>query len=176
MEIPGIQHDDLLNITLDQLINIIRPYTYDDISYNKEDVQTVLINSNFNCGFYIERFKLFQILKYKYNLHVAYDPCSYPGIQCKFCYNPDNMIHNGVYEKTPNIDDTKWKKISFMIFRTGSVLIVGNCNISTLHIIYEFLKKMLLIEYYNIAIETNNKDKKKSKKKIRKKTILFTAE
>lgn len=174
LEIPGIQHDKLLNITLDQLIKIIKPYTYDDICYNKTDIQTVLINSNFNCGFYIDRFKLFQILKYKYNLHVSYDPCSYPGIQCKFCYNPDNTIHNGIYKNTININPDKWKKISFMIFRTGSVLIVGNCNIMVLNIIYKFLKNILLDEYSNIAITINNTEKKKSVKKIRKKTILFT--
>ena len=61
-----------------------------------------------------------------------------------------------------------------MIFRTGSVLIVGNCNIMVLNIIYKFLKNILLDEYSNIAITINNTEKKKSVKKIRKKSILFT--
>ena len=176
LEIPGIQYDDLLTITLNNLINIIKPYTTEDINYSKNDIQTVLINSNFNCGFYIDRFKLFQTLKYTYNLHVGYDPCSYPGIQCKFCYHQDNIIHDGVYRKEANLEEDKWKRISFMIFRTGSVLIVGNCNVQILHIIYEFLKKILCNEYNQIALTTNNVKKKKSKKKVRKKTILFTTE
>ena len=61
-----------------------------------------------------------------------------------------------------------------MIFRTGSVLIVGNCNSSVLYIIYEFLKKILTQEYNNISIKNNTVIKKKTKKKIRKKVILFT--
>ena len=181
LEIPGIQNDDLLSITLDRLLLILRPLV-PDIDYNKDDIRTVLINSNFTCGFFIDRFKLFQLLKYKYNLHVSYDPCSYPGIQCKFCYHPNNKEHTGVYHKKM-IDDTtediinnkKWKKISFMIFRTGSVLIVGNCDKNILNIIYNYLKKLLFAEYENICINNNIVEKKKSKKKIRKKTILFTS-
>ena len=65
-----------------------------------------------------------------------------------------------------------------MIFRTGSVLIVGRCDENVLLIIYEFLKKILVTEYSNICqqnMTTSNlvtiKDKKK---KLRKKTIVVT--
>ena len=43
----------------------------------KNTINTVLVNSNFNCGFYINRDKLADILKTKYNIHVYYDSCSY---------------------------------------------------------------------------------------------------
>ena len=65
-----------------------------------------------------------------------------------------------------------------MIFRTGSVLIVGRCDENVLLIIYEFLKKILVTEYSNICqqnMTTSNlvtiKDKKK---KLRKKNIVVT--
>ena len=65
-----------------------------------------------------------------------------------------------------------------MIFRTGSVLIVGRCDENVLLIIYEFFKKILVTEYSNICqqnMTTSNlvtiKDKKK---KLRKKTIVVT--
>jgi hypothetical protein len=61
-----------------------------------------------------------------------------------------------------------------MIFRTGSVLIVGNCDENILNIIYQFLKKIIFQEYDNIFIKINNDEKKNANKKIRKKTILFT--
>ena len=95
LEIPGIQHDELLIVTLNKLINILKPLTNDCINYNNENIQTVLINSNFSCGFFIDRFKLYEILKTKYSISAAYDPCSYPGIQCKFYYNKYNEIHEG---------------------------------------------------------------------------------
>ena len=191
LEIPGIQFDELLTITLNKLITILKPLTSDNIKYNQDDISTVLINSNFTCGFYIDRFKLYKILKDKYNISAAYDPCSYPGIQCKFHYNIYNTdLHphlgyklnfedlpqsSGLIVKTFNKADydKNWQEISFMIFRTGSVLIVGNCDSFVLNIIYKFLKKMLSDEYSNIYIKDNT-TKKSQGKKIKKKTILFT--
>ena len=182
LEIPGIQFDDLLTITLDKLITILKPLVGDTISYNKKDISTVLINSNFSCRFFIDRFKLYEILKTKYNISAAYDPCSYPGIQCKFHYNKYNKEHTGF--KITNHEgvegdeeyELSWQHISFMIFRTGSVLIVGNCDSGVLNIIYNWLKKILKDEYTNVSIKNNLTKKKKSTKKVRKKTVLFTVE
>lgn len=171
LEIPGIQYDDLLDMTLDKLVNILKPLTKPDLDYNKNNISTVLINSNFTCGFYIDRFKLYELLKHKYGISAAYDPCSYPGIQSKFYYNPNNKIHNGV--KTKDFKDG-WIQISFMIFRTGSVLIVGNCNKDVLNKIYIFLKNILTEEYQHICLKNNNSKKKLAVKKIRKKTILLS--
>ena len=177
LEIPGIQHDELLIITLDKLITILKPLTNENISYNTDNIQTVLINSNFSCGFYIDRFKLYEILKTKYSISAAYDPCSYPGIQCKFYYNKHNTEHKGFkINKDDEEYDLAWREVSFMIFRTGSVLIVGNCTKSILHIIYDFLKILLVEEHKNIYIRSNSKKKKSAVKKIRKKTLLFTIE
>jgi hypothetical protein len=65
-----------------------------------------------------------------------------------------------------------------MIFRTGSVLIVGKCDENVLMIIYEFLKVVLNNEYKNISqknvehVANNLKDNKKTK--IRKKNITVS--
>ena len=182
LEIPGIQFDDLLIITLDKLIDVLKPLVNNNISYNKNDISTVLINSNFSCGFYINRFKLYEILKTKYHISAAYDPCSYPGIQCKFHYNKfieqKQLGYKITMHKNCSVSNedynSAWKEISFMIFRTGSVLIVGNCNSDVLHIIYEYLKEVLVAEYSNIYIKNNTTKKKITKKKVRKKTVLFT--
>ena len=177
LEIPGIQYDDLLFTTLEKVVDILRPFTIPDLIFKKEKIDTVLINSNFSCGFYVNRDILHKLLKYNYKIQSAFDPCSYPGIQCKFYYNPDCTIHTGVHDDNllckygPH---RKWSEISFMIFRTGSVLIVGNCDENILKIIYEYLKNIIYQEYEKIFIKINNDEKKNTKKKIRKKTILFT--
>ena len=36
--------------------------------------QSILINSNFDCNFYLDRQKLFNILKFDYGLNTIYDP------------------------------------------------------------------------------------------------------
>jgi len=175
IEIPGIQKDDLLYKILDFLVIILKPYVGDDLKYINEKNETVLINSNFNCGYFIERDKLYEILKYNYRINSNYDPCSYPGIQCKFYYDnllsPDD-IQNGQQPKHKN-----YQKISFMVFRTGSVLIVGKCNETVLHVIYRFVRNILENEYVNIHSSSDNSDKnnnnKDRKKKIRKKIILI---
>ena len=138
----------------------------------------MLINSNFNCGFFINRELLYDILKFKYNIQSIYDPCSYPGIQCKFYYNPDIGLQNGCQISEENKHLYKnIKEVSFMIFRTGSVLIVGRCDENVLMIIYEFLKIILVNEYKNVCqknIKLNeNEPVKDKKKKIRRKNITI---
>ena len=177
------------------------------MEYNQKS-DTVLINSNFNCGFYIDRERLYDILKYKYNIQAIYDPCSYPGIQSKFYYDSELGIQTGIQTgataktnaknaknatakalKTESINAKSFKsekieiisnadnltEVSFMVFRTGSVLIVGMCEENVLVEIYEFLKKLLKTEFSEIYqglidMESHNNIKNK-KKKIRKKMI-----
>jgi hypothetical protein len=59
-----------------------------------------------------------------------------------------------------------------MIFRTGSVLIVGKCEDEQLYRIYEFLKTIFSTEYRAIYEDNFEVIKKKQKKKIKKLYIL----
>ena len=179
LEIPGVQNETTFQLLLTEVIKILQPFIADKLSYKDDSEETVLINSNFNCGFYINREELYDILKMKYNIQSIYDPCSYPGIQCKFYYNPDVGIQCGSQISEENKSLYKnINEVSFMIFRTGSVLIVGKCDENVLMIIYEFLKVVLNNEYKNISqknvehVASNLKDNKKMK--IRKKNIIVS--
>ena len=181
LEIPGIQNIETLDIAIDILLKIIKKNCGYEYKYLKNKVETVLINSNFTCNFYIIRNKLHNILKYTYNIHSCFDPCSYPGIQCKFFYNKNNTIQNGICNcKTKCTLNKKNKKknsckvISFMIFRTGSILIVGNCDENILDIIYNFIVDILKKELYNNIISKKNEIIKQKNKKYRKRIITFT--
>jgi TATA-box binding protein (TBP) (component of TFIID and TFIIIB) len=182
LEVPGVQSEQCYKLILEQIINILQPHIDIPLGYKEDSDETVLINSNFNCGFFINREILYDILKNKYNIQSIYDPCSYPGIQSKFYYNPDIDIQNGsqISEDNRSIY-TNIKEVSFMIFRTGSVLIVGKCDENVLLLIYEFLKNILAIEFNDIC-QTNVTTKvqdlnlniiKDKKKKIRKKNIII---
>jgi hypothetical protein len=180
LEIPGIQSDESLTHVLNLLIDILKPIVGDDIGYIPDKCETVLINSNFNCGYFINRDKLFNILKYKYRIHSNYDSCSYPGIQCKFYYIPELGEENQTGQKpNPSMSSScpypysieTINEISFMIFRTGSVLIVGRCGENVLYCIYNFLKKLLEAEYPEIGNQLNILEPKKHNTKLRKKTI-----
>lgn len=185
LEIPGIQHDDSLQNVVNILIRVLKGIVGEHIDYQKNKCDTVLINSNFNCGFYIDRDKLYNILKYKYRINSNYDSCSYPGIQCKFFYHthgrgvnkdgggisPSALIQNG---QQPVADLDEYIEISFMIFRTGSVLIVGKCEDYVLHDIYGFIKEMLRIEFSNICSHVINTEDivKKHVPKLRTRVIV----
>jgi hypothetical protein len=177
LEIPGVQCESVFLQILQQVLDTLQNYVTTPLGYKNDSNETVLINSNFNCGFYINREILYDILKSKYNIQAIYDPCSYPGIQCKFYYNPDIGIQTGsqIMEENKHLYKNI-SEVSFMIFRTGSVLIVGRCDEHVLMTIYEFLKVVLKDEYKHIChkhmkpVEDANKDKKK---KMRRKNILI---
>ena len=169
LEIPGIQTDDSLHQVLTLLITTLKPIIGSHIDYIRDKCETVLINSNFNCGYFINRDKLYNMLKYKYRINSNYDACSYPGIQSKFYYIPGLETQTGQHPPANEVD--KANEISFMIFRTGSVLIVGRCDEHVLHCIYEFLKKILEIEYPEIGNKLNIIQPKKLNVKLRRKVI-----
>lgn len=173
VEIPGIRSKYHLDVVQKNILYHLRPIVGDDMDY-KGACDTVLINSNFNCGFFINRENLFDILKTKYNIQCIYDPCSYPGIQCKFYYDKTKNIQNGVREYE-NIEKNKSIiVISFMIFRTGSILIVGMCDEHVLDEVYIIIKNMLIVEfpliYQSIVHEQDIKPKNK-KTSVRKRFI-----
>lgn len=157
VEIPGVQSEEMINNVVDILISYLQPHFDFKIEELKEKRKLILVNSNFNCNYYLNREKLVEILKKKYRIKCGMDSCSYPGIQCKY------KLPTGI-------------EVSFMIFRTGSVLIVGKCNDEELYEIYNFLKKMFHDEFINIVEsesmlekeekQKNNKTKKRSKKTI----------
>ena len=169
LEIPGIQSDESLDQVLKLLITTLKPIVGPHINFIPDKCETVLINSNFNCGYFINRDRLYNILKYKYRINSNYDACSYPGIQSKFYYMPGQENQTGQHPPANEID--KAYEISFMIFRTGSVLIVGRCDENVLHCIYAFLKKLLEVEYPEIGNQLNIIQPKKQNVKLRRKVI-----
>ena len=186
MEIPGILNETLLNNAKMMILSILRPSISSDLDFveNNEE-NNVLINSNFNCGFYINRESLYSILRSKYKIESAYDPCSYPGVKCKFYFNRDygfdTNIQNGIITHNDSTqtmtelnDNKKYTEVSFMIFRTGSCLIVGNCTEKILRFVYDYIKSILQNEYTTIYTQTEVSTAKPKLPKIRKKMITLT--
>tara|TARA_B100000035_G_scaffold124356_1_gene105878 strand:- start:4709 stop:5824 length:1116 start_codon:yes stop_codon:yes gene_type:complete len=184
LEIPGILDNSFIDTVKHIIIETLQPFIDKPLEFvNTNKEQNVLINSNFNCGFYIDREKLNSILTNKYNIETSYDPCSYPGVKCKYYFNNNSSatIQNGkISDEDRNLkmseldNNKKYTEVSFMVFRTGSCLIVGNCTETILETVYTFIKTILLDEYKNIYIETEEPTEKIKRKKTRKKTIQVT--
>lgn len=190
LEIPGILNNELLSIVQQMILRILQPYIDSSLYYISEERgdENVLINSNFNCGFYINREKAHNILRSeKYGIESAYDPCSYPGVKCKYYFNNDigfdldkqigHVTRGDRSMKMTELDDSKkYTEISFMIFRTGSCLIVGNCSEKILLFVFEFIKRFLTEEYDMIHVTNEGPVNKIKNMKLRKKTIQMTPE
>ena len=149
----------------------------------------------FSCNFNINRDTLHSILRGKYDIDATYDSCNYPGVKCKYYFYNDfgmdaERQRGTVMEEDRNLTveeltkTMKYTKVSFMIFRTGGCLIVGNCSEEVLRFVYEFVKKMLLTEFPNIFISraeitegevVDKKDSKIRKRKIMVSTQYFSA-
>jgi TATA-box binding protein (TBP) (component of TFIID and TFIIIB) len=189
LEIPGVKTDAMLHKVQTLLVQILKPILGEDLDFQRDHCETVLINSNFKCGYYINRDALYHLLKYKYRINCNYDACSYPGIQCKFFYvqgmklgeqtgqQPLHFTGDETNKHKKARNDTKpHYEISFMIFRTGSVLIVGKCNEDVLHEIYDFIRTMLETEYMTIGkclVSNDASLEKKRVPKVRRKTLIF---
>ena len=207
LEIPGIKDDLTLHTVLSLLVTILGPIISGTrpLTYLKDKTETVMINSNFSCGYYINREKLYRLLKTKYKINSNFDPCSYPGIQCEFYYDPVQLIQTGVQPNVQRSEQDQAQqaqdqaqqaqaqqaqaqqaqaqahhsvvKVSFMIFRTGSVLIVGKCSEQILHIVYTFLCQVFAEEFNEIkCVNLSSADTHKPKEpvmKIRRKNIMM---
>ena len=189
LEIPGIQTNGMLVTVLEMVVTLLRQFVGPNLRCIPGKCDTVLINSNFNCGFYINRDRLHDLLKYKYRINSNYDSCSYPGIQSKFYYitpggpgseNDAGIVQSGQQPAT----GVEFYEISFMIFRTGSVLIVGKCTEPILYVIYDFIKNILEREYENIVNDlgaeavinnTAASRKKMTATKVQRRTIIVTS-
>lgn len=161
LEVPGIRNDALLNKALLLLTDILQPLMPKDtepLLHVPERSETVLVNSNFACNFYLDRQKLFKILRNKYDISCSYDPCSYPGIQAEFYYRTGEDKQTGCLPLRGGADQEERvargdiTKVSFMIFRTGSVLIVGKCTDEALYDIYHFICNILHTEKETISL------------------------
>lgn len=125
---------------------IEKPFVKDDKKINLSNFEMTMINSNFNIGFKLKLYNLYDLIKQKIesdkNLNVSSD-----NLKDHLKYDPD--IHAAViyklYVKDDSDDKKKFKKkVSFLIFEKGPVNITGVKSIGDLIESYEFIKKLLL--------------------------------
>jgi len=195
IEIPGLLETAMLEKVKTYLLVLLRTHTHKDpgateIAFvEKKDEhgvtveKNILINSNFNCGFNIQRDQLHPLLSKKYGIETSFDPCSYPGIKCKFYYNnfadKTDPQPGWIDKEDRNLklyelhDFKKYTEVSFMIFRTGSVLIVGNCSEHILYYVYRFICGVFAAEYKDIVATQGEVVAKIKKPKVRRAMILL---
>jgi hypothetical protein len=106
-------------------------------------------------------------------------------VKCKFYFNNEiglnTELQNGkimMHERNMKMSELdvskKYTEVSFMIFRTGSCLIVGNCSERILMFIFDFIKNILKNEYAVICVASEEPLIKIKKSKLRKKNVTMS--
>jgi len=145
----------------------------------------VLINSDFNCGFYLDRKKVCQVVKgEKYGLD-AFIVGDYPGVKCKFYFKnhlpfdyeqqngkldvEDHTLSMKALSKSP-----KYTIVTFTLFRTGTCLISGSCSEKMIWFVFHFVCKLLREEYLVIRSCYEDPVVKNKNHKLRKRIIKIS--
>jgi TATA-box binding protein (TBP) (component of TFIID and TFIIIB) len=136
-----------------ELIKNLIDYFY-DISMFDDDKQIeiinhklVLINSDFDLGFQIDREELHNEI-IDSGIYSSYEPCIYPGVNIKYFINQNqfdgicscNSMCNG---KGRADGDGNCKKITIAVFKSGKVIITGGQNINQIETSYRFIKNFI---------------------------------
>ena len=150
---------NILNFIIEYIININKINKFvsniDDIKLNNLNI--VLINSDFRCGFQIKRNEFYNILK-KLNLYVTYEPDTYAGVKLCFFYNKiynDDKLGicycNKKCKGKGNGDGIgECKKITIAIFQSGSIIITGARCHEQKEIAYNFINSIVKKNYKHI--------------------------
>ena len=129
----------------------------EDLSVIKiENIDIVLINSDFNINFKIKRNNLFSILSKEYNIVTRYEPGIYPGVNSKYYWNKEYEGYQ--YEgkcyctkkcigKGKGNGNGDCKKITIAAFQSGSVIITGAREILHIEKAQTFINRVFRENY-----------------------------
>jgi TATA-box binding protein (TBP) (component of TFIID and TFIIIB) len=125
-----------------------------DLFYKKELIQSteiksreiVLINSDFDLGFKINREKLHRLVTEKM-YYSSFEPIIYPGVNIKYYYNQNHPLQKGICQcdcvcngKGKNGD---CKKITLAVFNSGKALVTGGRNPTEINTAYNFITTLI---------------------------------
>lgn len=109
--------------------------------------EIVLINSDFDLGFKINRQKLHRLISDK-EYYSSFEPIIYPGVNIKYYHNPNNLSQKGICQCGECVCNGKGKnndckKITIAVFNSGKALVTGGRNINEINISHQFITKLI---------------------------------
>ena len=184
------------DLDIDKLYDSLEEYDISYMAYSIEEkkeikigeIETVLINSDFNVNFKIKRNILHSILKDDYRIVSRFEPGIYPGVNNKYYFNKDyiNKKLKGRCYCTKKCEgkgngkgNGECKKITIAAFQSGSIIITGAREIQHIIAAKEFITNVLKDNYDLIRkidapfIDIDTTDKQPPKKYIKTSDIFY---
>lgn len=163
IQMTGINYKTHGKESIQLLINEIHKLSEDskkeifdsDSIQQDNDVETVLINSDFDIQFQIDREILHRLIVDD-GYYSSYEPCTYPGVNIKYYHNP--IINNsGICDCEQPCNgkgkDNTCKKITIAVFKSGKIIITGGRTIENINAAYEFITNFIISHKSKIQVK-----------------------
>jgi len=142
--LKGVEQAPVLINKLLEYFQYLSVLSYDAYLMNHK---LVLINSDFDLGFEINREKLhYEIIEN--DIYSSYEPCIYPGVNIKYFINTNNRCgicecENMCNGKGNGCGDGYCKKVTIAVFKSGKVIITGGQNKDQIIESYRFITNFI---------------------------------
>ena len=151
IQMTGIKSDLIGITTMKILISELNKLSDKNDIFNEKqilqigDLETVLINSDFDIKREINREFLHRTIVDNGYLS-SYEPCSYPGVNIKYYFNPFKK-NFGICDcdkpcNGKGLNNT-CKKITIAVFKSGKIIITGGRNKNHIQTAYEFITEFI---------------------------------
>jgi len=109
------------------------------------EIETVLINSDFDVHFMIDREILHRLI-IDQGYFSSYEPCTYPGVNIKYYHNP--LANNfGICDCDKPCNgkgkDQTCKKITVAVFKSGKIIITGGRSKDNISVAHKFITEFI---------------------------------
>lgn len=175
IHLTGLKSLEQGHIVLEYLVEKLKEFktldskvTYDedifgDNALKSHNFQVRLINTDFKLNYCVNRRELDKVLN-NYELFHVFEAGSYPGVKISFYWNSEKTHQNGVCQcqdqicmkkgksKKSEILDLRipCKKITIIVFQSGSVIITGAQELQQVDVIYTFINDIFKKEKHVI--------------------------
>jgi len=160
IQITGLKNEGQAGKLVKKLLQYFKDFDVIGDYTELIDNKIVLINSDFDLGYQIDREKLHHEIV-ENDIYSSYEPCIYPGVNIKYFVNENQ--YDGICScqsmcngKGRADGDGNCKKITIAVFKSGSVIITGAQNINQLEICYRFIKNFIEERVELFKLKENN--------------------
>tara|TARA_Y100001958_G_C21179683_1_gene509811 strand:+ start:346 stop:1107 length:762 start_codon:yes stop_codon:yes gene_type:complete len=145
-ETQGYDTIELLIREINQLSEIQKINIFETTDIHQiEPIETVLINSDFDIYSEVNREMLHRLIV-DHGYYSSYEPCTYPGVNIKYYYNPvKNNFGICDCEQPCNGKgkENTCKKITIAVFKSGKIIITGGRNKQNIQSAYQFITEFI---------------------------------
>lgn len=163
IQITGLKEENQGENLVKELITYFKDFEIFEEETELISSEIVLINSDFDLGIGIERYKLHNEI-IKTDIYSSFEPCIYPGVNIKYYINSNNTC--GICEcskmcngKGKGCGDGDCKKVTIAVFMSGKVIITGGQNKDQINESYRFITNF--VNSRKEVFELKEKDKLK---------------